>query len=103
MWKATSAMTSRIPATWRQFSGVAPIGSGNCPATCLHNIVSHGMAKLAEFLDDELSEIVASAHQSPQLRKLGGQEILDELRVLIRDRNWHDSILLFFDSVENLD
>ena len=33
-----------------------------------------------------LDEIVASAHQSPGLRALGGHEVLDELRVMIRDR-----------------
>jgi predicted dehydrogenase len=57
------------------------------PGQLLHNIISHGISKLAEFLDDELDEIIASAHQSPALRQLGGQEVLDELRVLIRDRS----------------
>ena len=56
------------------------------PGQLLHNILSHGIAKLAEFLDDDLVEIIASAHQSEELRSLGGQEILDELRVLIRDK-----------------
>ena len=55
------------------------------PGQLFHNIVSHGIAKLAEFLDDDLIEVQASAHQSPQLRDLGGQEVLDELRVLLRD------------------
>jgi predicted dehydrogenase len=56
------------------------------PGQLLHNIVSHGIARLAEFLDDELDELVASAHQSPRLQSLGGGEVRDELRVLIRDR-----------------
>jgi predicted dehydrogenase len=55
------------------------------PGQLLHNIISHGIAKLAEFLDDDLTQIVASAHQSARLRNLGGREVLDELRVLIRD------------------
>jgi predicted dehydrogenase len=55
------------------------------PGQLLHNILSHGIAKLCEFLDDDLVEIIASAHQSAQLQRLGGEEILDELRVLIRD------------------
>lgn len=55
------------------------------PGQLLHNILSHGTAKLCEFLDDEIVEIIATAHQSVQLQKLGGEEILDELRVLIRD------------------
>jgi predicted dehydrogenase len=57
------------------------------PGQLLHNLVSHGIAKLTEFLDDEIMEITANAGQSPQLRKLGAGEILDELRVLIRDKN----------------
>jgi predicted dehydrogenase len=55
------------------------------PGQLLHNILSHGIAKLSEFLDDDLMEVIARAHQSAQLQRLGGQEILDELRVLIRD------------------
>ena len=55
------------------------------PGQLLHNVASHGIAKLAEFLDDELVEITASAHQSSELGRLGGQEVLDELRVIIRD------------------
>jgi predicted dehydrogenase len=56
------------------------------PGQLLHNLLSHGIAKLAEFLDDDLVEITAMADQSPKLKSFGGGEILDELRVLIRDR-----------------
>jgi predicted dehydrogenase len=56
------------------------------PGQLFHNIISHGIAKLAEFLDDELTEIVATAYQSEQLRDLGDEKILDELRLLIRDK-----------------
>lgn len=56
------------------------------PGGLLHNIISHGVARMAEFLDDDLTELVARAHQSEQLRCMGGQEVLDELRVLICDR-----------------
>jgi predicted dehydrogenase len=55
------------------------------PGQLLHNLLSHGIARLAEFLDDDLTELRASAQQSPRLRELGGQEVLDELRVLMRD------------------
>jgi predicted dehydrogenase len=55
------------------------------PGGLLHNIISHGIARLAEFLDDDLTELVARAHQSEQLREMGGHEVVDELRVLIRD------------------
>jgi predicted dehydrogenase len=55
------------------------------PGQLLHNILSHGIARLAEFMGDEVS-VMASAHQSDQLGRIGGAEILDELRVLLRDR-----------------
>src|SRR5207253_8340170 len=48
------------------------------PGQLFHSIISHGIAKLAEFLDDELTEIIATAYQSDQLRELGAGEILDE-------------------------
>lgn len=73
-------------------SYVAPLlGSRNhwvrrLPGQLFHNLISHGIARLAEFLDEELVEIVARAHQSDALRAMGGQEVCDELRVLIRDR-----------------
>lgn len=55
------------------------------PGQLFHNIVSHGIAKLAEHLDDELTEVVAMAHQSDRLARMGGGEICDELRVQLRD------------------
>jgi predicted dehydrogenase len=55
------------------------------PGQLLHNIISHGIGKLAEFLDSDLEVVLGDAHQSAKLRAMGGQEVLDELRVLIRD------------------
>src|SRR5207253_3202194 len=65
------------------------------PGQLLHNIISHGIAKLAEFLDDDLTEVVARADQSPQLRSLGGEEVRDELRVLIRDQSGTTAFFFF--------
>jgi predicted dehydrogenase len=65
------------------------------PGQLLHNLISHGIAKLAEFLDDEILEVVARGHQSEKLGRLGGQEVLDELRVLIRDRKGATAIFCF--------
>jgi hypothetical protein len=57
--------------------------------------LSHGIAKLAEFLDGENVEVVARAHQSEKLRSMGGQEVVDELRVLIRDRRGTTAFFCF--------
>ncbi len=71
------------------------------PGQLLHNILSHGIAKLAEFLDDDL-EIVAKADQSPRLQSLGGKEILDELRVLIRDKTGTTAFFCFSTQIKGL-
>ena len=72
------------------------------PGQLFHNIISHGIAKLAEFLDDELSEIIASAHQSEQLRSLGAHEVLDELRLVIRDKNGVTAFFCFSTQAKGL-
>jgi predicted dehydrogenase len=72
------------------------------PGQLFHNIISHGIAKLAEFLDDEIAEIVATAHQSKQLRGLGVQEVLDELRVMIRDESGTTAFFCFSTQIKGL-
>jgi predicted dehydrogenase len=67
-----------------------------------HNIISHGIAKLAEFLGDELIRIVAMAHQSEQLRHLGAAGVLDELRVLIRDNSGTTASFCFSTQIRGL-
>jgi predicted dehydrogenase len=57
------------------------------PGQLFHNIISHGIARLAEFLSDDVVELSVLAHQSDTLRKLGGSEVQDELRVMLRDSN----------------
>lgn len=64
------------------------------PGQLLHNILSHGIAKLVEFMGDDV-KVIATAHQSAQLRQLGGEEILDELRVLIRDASGTTAFFCF--------
>ena len=72
------------------------------PGQLFHNIISHGIAKLAEFLDDDLIEIVATADQSEQLRSLGAHEVLDELRVLIRDKPGTTAFFCFSTQIKGL-
>jgi predicted dehydrogenase len=72
------------------------------PGQLFHNIISHGIAKLAEFLDDELTEILATAYQSPRLRSLGSAEVLDELRVLIRDKSGTTAFFCFSTQIKGV-
>jgi predicted dehydrogenase len=67
------------------------------PGQLFQNIISHGIAKLTEFLDDELVEIVATAHGG-----LGVQEVLDELRVLIRDKMGRTAFFCFSTQIKGL-
>jgi len=72
------------------------------PGQLFHNIISHGIAKLAEFLDDELTEIIATAHQSEQLRSLGAEEVMDELKVMIRDTSGTTAFFCFSTQIRGL-
>jgi predicted dehydrogenase len=65
------------------------------PGQLFHNILSHGLAKLVEFLDGEVTEIIAVAHQSPRLQKFPGLRVMDELRVLLRDTNGTTAFFCF--------
>jgi predicted dehydrogenase len=57
------------------------------PGKLLHNIISHGIARIAEFLTGDSPELIASGHTSLLLRSMGENEIIDELRVLIKDKD----------------
>lgn len=56
------------------------------PGGLLHNIISHGIARIAEFLNDNSPEVVAEGFVSPLLASIGEEDIVDELRVIIRDK-----------------
>ena len=55
------------------------------PGKLLQNIISHGVARIAEFLVGDSPDVISSGFTSPLLRSLGETEIIDELRVIIRD------------------
>ena len=56
------------------------------PGQLLHNIISHGIARVAEFLETDDPLVVAHGHVSPTLRSIGETTLIDELRVHISDR-----------------
>jgi predicted dehydrogenase len=53
------------------------------PGGLLHNIISHGIARIAEYLTGESLEVVAYGFTSPTLKSRGETEIIDELRVIL--------------------
>jgi predicted dehydrogenase len=57
------------------------------PGQLLHNVISHGIARVAEFLAGDNVQVIAHGFSSPLLRKLGENELVDELRVIISDEH----------------
>jgi predicted dehydrogenase len=53
------------------------------PGGLLHNIISHGIARIAEFLTSDSPQVIAYGFVSPLLKRMGESEIVDELRVII--------------------
>ena len=55
------------------------------PGSLLQNIISHGIGKIVEFLSGENPVVIAHGFTSQTLRRLGQNEIIDEVRVIVRD------------------
>ena len=55
------------------------------PGKLLQNNISHGIARIAEFLTTESPEVIAHGFTSRFLREAGESEIVDELRVIISE------------------
>ena len=53
------------------------------PGKLLQNVISHGIARIAEFLTTDSPQVIAHGFVSPFLKSLGESEIIDELRVII--------------------
>ncbi len=57
------------------------------PGQLLHNIISHGIARIAEFLSGDSPRVIAHGFVSPMLTRMGEKSIVDELRVIVADEN----------------
>ena len=55
------------------------------PGKLLQNIISHGIARVAEFFTSECPDVLAHGRVSPALQKLGETDIVDELRVILSE------------------
>jgi predicted dehydrogenase len=56
------------------------------PGKLLQNIISHGIARIAEFLTTDSPQVLAFGFTSPPLRALGDTDLIDELRVIISEK-----------------
>jgi predicted dehydrogenase len=71
----------------RAFLGNAEHWVRKLPGGLLQNLISHGIARIAEFLSADAPRVIAHAFVSPRLKALG-YDVHDELRVIvIDDRN----------------
>ena len=53
------------------------------PGQLLHNVISHGVCKIAEFLHADKPIVHMHAFQSKTIKAAGKSDIIDELRVII--------------------
>jgi predicted dehydrogenase len=55
------------------------------PGKLLHNIISHGIARIAEFLTKDDPTVIVHGFVGPVLKGIDENEIVDELRVIISE------------------
>ena len=65
------------------------------PGSLPQNLISHGVAKLAEFLEGEAPELLSMSFSSPYLLERGHGDIVDEIRALMRDERGTTAFFLF--------
>jgi predicted dehydrogenase len=65
------------------------------PGKLLQNIISHGVARIAEFLVSDSPQVIAHGFVSPLLKSLGETEIVDELRVIICEQEGSTAYFTF--------
>lgn len=57
----------------------------NLPGKLLHNIISHGISKIAEYFPSDDPTVISHGFAGPMLFEIGESDIIDELRVIISD------------------
>ena len=61
----------------------------------LHNLISHGVAKIAEFLDGDSPALLSISFSSPYLLEHNHADIVDEVRAVMRDERGTTAFYLF--------
>jgi predicted dehydrogenase len=65
------------------------------PGKLLQNIISHGVARIAEHLSTDSPTVIAQGFTSEFLKSRGETEIIDELRVLISEEGGTTASFMF--------
>ena len=69
------------------------------PGKLAHNIISHGVCRIAEFLNCDNPKVIAQSFTSQFLRNLGETDIKDEIRAVIMDQNGATAYFTFTSQV----
>ncbi len=85
------------PAYARALLGDSQHWVRRLPGKLLQNIISHGIARIAEFLTSDSPEVIAYAFVSPLLKSINEGDVLDELRVIIGEEQ-HTTAYFTFSS-----
>ena len=64
------------------------------PGMLFQNILSHGIARIAEYLNDDIVHASGDVFRSRELEALGENQIFDELRFLVRDSRGCSAVLV---------
>ena len=96
-------MESCFPYGLKDPYGQALLGDRNhwvraLPGKLLHNVISHPVSKIAEFMPDPSPIVTAVGYTSPYLREMGHGDVVDELRVIIQSTDRTVSAYLTFSS-----
>jgi predicted dehydrogenase len=65
------------------------------PGKLLQNVISHGIARIAEFLTTDSPQVIAYGFASPLLKRIGETDIVDELRVIISENEQRTAYFTF--------
>jgi predicted dehydrogenase len=57
------------------------------PGAMIQNIMSHGVSRIAEFMTGDDILVLAHGFSSPFLRRIGHDDVVDELRVIVKDEH----------------
>src|SRR6185437_1544331 len=72
------------------------------PGSLLQNVISHGIARIAEFLTSESPRVFALGFTSPFLSQFGETDIIDELRVTISEKSGATAYFTFSSQIRPL-
>jgi len=65
------------------------------PGKLLHNLISHGISKISEFLTNDCPKVIAHGFTSPFLKSINETDVIDELRVIIYDNDYTTAYFTF--------